>query len=133
MIEQIIAKFSMPYRENLVMQAFSFGIDEEGRTLGGGALTDGMDRALCLVAGLRGDEVQQTFICARLVDRLRQLETEGALAPNNLITVIPCANPASMAIGWRFGQATKPTSTACSPDTTKARPRSASLLPSSSR
>ncbi len=102
MIEQIIAKFSMPYRESLVMQAFSFGIDEEGRTLGGGALTDGMDRALCLVAGLRGDEVQQTFICARLVERLRQLEAEGALTPNNLITVIPCANPASMAIGWRF-------------------------------
>ena len=102
MIEQIIAKFSMPYRESLVMQAFSFGIDDEGRTLGGGALTDGMDRALCLVAGLRGDEVQQTFICARLVDRLRQLEAEGALVPGNLITVIPCANPASMAIGWRF-------------------------------
>ena len=46
MIEQIIAKFSMPYRENLVMQAFTFGIDEEGRTLGGGALTDGMDREI---------------------------------------------------------------------------------------
>ena len=30
------------------------------------------------------------------------MEAEGALIPNNLITVIPCANPASMAIGWRF-------------------------------
>ena len=102
MIEKTVAAFSMPYREDLDVRAFSFGTDAEGRALGNGAAEDGMDRALCLVAGLRGDEIQQTFICARIVDRLHQMEEDGALVPGNLITVIPCANPASMAIGWRF-------------------------------
>ena len=102
MIEQTVVEFDMPYRENLAVHAFSFGIDSQGRTLGSGAAADDMDRALCLVAGLRGDEVQQTFICASAVERLRQLEEGGALVPGNVITVIPCANPASMAIGWRF-------------------------------
>ena len=102
MIEKTIAAFSMPYREDLAVKAFSFGIDAQGRTLGNGAIADNMTRALCLVAGLRGDEIQQTFICARLVSRLVEMEANGSLIPENLITVIPCANPASMAIGWRF-------------------------------
>ncbi|MBO4352654.1 MAG: succinylglutamate desuccinylase/aspartoacylase family protein [Eggerthellaceae bacterium] len=102
MIERIIVEFGMPYREDLAVRAFSFGVDDSGRTLGNGASTEQMDRALCLVAGLRGDEIQQSFICARLVDRLSQMEQAGVLVPGNMITVIPCANPASMAIGWRF-------------------------------
>ena len=102
MIETAITEFSMPYREDLAVRAFSFGIDGEGRVLGDGASSEDMDRALCLVAGLRGDEIQQTFICARIVAHLREMEADGVLVPGNLITVIPCANPASMAIGWRF-------------------------------
>lgn len=102
MIEKTVATFDMPYREDLAIRAFSFGIDSEGRTLGNGASLESLEPALCLVAGLRGDEIQQTFICARLVDHLRQMEDSGTLVPGNLITVIPCANPASMSIGWRF-------------------------------
>lgn len=102
MIETTIAGFDMPYREDLAIRAFSFGVDNGGRTLGDGASAESLSPALCLVAGLRGDEVQQTFICARLVEHLRQMEMSGALVPGNLITVIPCANPASMPIGWRF-------------------------------
>ena len=102
MLEKTIAAFEMPYREDFAIRAFSFGIDEDGRALGNGASPERLEPSLCLVAGLRGDEIQQTFICARLVERLRQMEESGALAPGNQITVIPCANPASMSIGWRF-------------------------------
>ena len=102
MIETTIAAFDMPYREDLAIRAFSFGLDSEGCALGNGASADELDPALCLVAGLRGDEIQQTFICARLVSHLQSMEENKKLIPGNLITVIPCANPASMAIGWRF-------------------------------
>ena len=110
MIEETITCFGMPYREDLKVRAFSFGIDHEGRALGEGgeggegpvAGTGEFAPSLCLVGGLRGNEVQQTLICARAARRFAQMEGEGAIAPGNLITVIPCANPASMAIGWRF-------------------------------
>ena len=102
MIEETITGFGMPYREDLTVRAFSFGIDSEGRALGAGASPESLAPALCLLAGLRGNEVQQTFICARAVERFREMEEAGTIVPGNLITVIPCANPASMAIGWRF-------------------------------
>lgn len=102
MREEIITGFGLPYREDLTVRAFSFGVDGEGRPLQGEHLAEEMEPALCVVAGLRGDEVQQTFICARLVDRLRILEERGLFEPGKRISVIPCANPASMSIGWRF-------------------------------
>lgn len=102
MIRQTVAEFVLPYRDPFAVQSFSFGIDESGKAVGEGADLDSFERAACFVAGLRGDEVQQTFVCARLVARLTELERAGLLAPGALITVIPCANPASMGIGWRF-------------------------------
>ena len=102
MIEEVITGFGMPYREDMTVRAFLFGMDREGRVLGTGASVDALDPELCLVAGLRGNEIQQTFIAARTVSNLRTIEERGALSPGKLIAVIPCANPASMAIGWRF-------------------------------
>ena len=102
MIEETITAFGMPYRGDLEVRAFSFGVDHEGRMLGEGAAADELEPSLCLVAGLRGNEVQQTLICARAVARFGEMERSGALAAGKLITVIPCANPASMSIGWRF-------------------------------
>ena len=102
MIEETITSFSMPYREDLEVRAFSFGIDSEGRILGEGAAIDDLKPSLCLVAGLRGNEIQQMLICARAVERFGEMERSSALTPGKLVTVIPCANPASMSIGWRF-------------------------------
>lgn len=102
MIEETIISMPLPYREDLAVRGFSFGIDSKGRSLGDGAHIEDLTPALCLVAGLRGNEVQQMFICARMVARLQEMEESNALVPGNLVTVIPCANPASMSIGWRF-------------------------------
>ena len=102
MIRQTVAEFALPYRDSFNAQSFSFGVDESGHAIGGGAAIGDFERAACFVAGFRGDEVQQTFICARLVARLTELEQAGQLVPGKLITVVPCANPTSMGIGWRF-------------------------------
>ena len=102
MIEDIVFALEMPYRDPLEMRAFSFGIDASGRLLGRGASLSSLSRSLFLVAGLRGDEVQQTLVLAMLIDRLRRMEQDKSLLPGNLITVVSCANPASMGIGRRF-------------------------------
>lgn len=102
MLEQVIAEFPVPYRDPLRIHAFSFGIDEQGRALCSEEGIEGFEPAIFLVAGLRGDEVQQTFVCAQMVARLSELEASGALARGRMITVVPCANPTSMGISWRF-------------------------------
>ena len=102
MIQQTVAELALPYRDPFAVQSFSFGIDGAGKALGEGAAIEGFERAACFIAGLRGDEIQQTFICARLVERLSEMEQAGQLVPGKLVTVVPCANPASMGIGWRF-------------------------------
>ena len=102
MIQQTVAELAMPYRDPFAIQSFSFGIDEAGQPLSEESDIESFERATCFIAGMRGDEIQQTFICARLVARLTEMEQAGLLAPGKLVTVIPCANPASMGIGWRF-------------------------------
>lgn len=102
MLEETILSLELPYRDPLDVRAFSFGLDASGKALGKGGSSDAMDRSLCVVAGIRGDEILQTLVCALLVERLGQLERKRALTRGKLIRVIPCANPASMGIGRRF-------------------------------
>jgi len=102
MIEKSVFTIELPYRDPMDVRGFFFGIDASGRSLGNGARMRSLRRSLCLVAGLRGDEIQQTFVCAMLVDYLRKMESSQALMPDNMVCVIPCANPASMGIGRRF-------------------------------
>ncbi|MDR1816287.1 MAG: succinylglutamate desuccinylase/aspartoacylase family protein [Clostridiales Family XIII bacterium] len=58
--------------------------------------------AVAVVGALRGDEVQQMYICSLLVGTLARLEQEGRLAPGRKILVVPCLNTFSMNIGERF-------------------------------
>jgi hypothetical protein len=59
-------------------------------------------RTCAIVGSMRGNEVQQAFICARLVSRLCGLERNGALRAGQSVLVIPCVNPHSMNILKRF-------------------------------
>lgn len=59
-------------------------------------------RSMAVVGSMRGDEVEQLYICSQLVHRLAQLEQQGQLAKDHEILVIPTANPFSMNIGKRF-------------------------------
>lgn len=87
MRERTLFSVAMPYREALDVKGFSFG---EG------------DPAVCVVGALRGNEVQQLYICSQLVRKLRSLEEKGSIVPGREILVIPCANHISMNVGRRF-------------------------------
>ena len=112
MLEETLFTLDMPYRQPMEVKAYSFGVDDHGRLLGGSSdNADGpaeeadlasFENTACFVAGIRGNEVQQTFICSQLVRRLCSIEADGGLVPGKRITVIPCVNPASMNTKQRF-------------------------------
>lgn len=76
-----------PFRDTFRIQGFRFG---EG------------EKSLALVGPMRGNEIQQQYICSQVVCRLATLEKEGRLAPGYEILIIPSANPFSMNIEKRF-------------------------------
>ena len=85
----IVFQLEVTHREPMRVRGFVFG-DERGR------------RACSIVASLRGDEVQQAFVCANLVARLERLEEASGVADGQQVLVIPCANPFSMNVRHRF-------------------------------
>lgn len=76
-----------PFRDEFRIHGFRFG---SGR------------KSLAVVGAMRGDELQQQFVCSRLVHTLQDLEERGELMPGHEILVIPSANPFAMNIGKRF-------------------------------
>ena len=57
----------------------------------------------CVVLGaLRGDEVQQLYVCARLVAFLREVERDGGVQPGKSVMVVPTAIGFSMNAGNRL-------------------------------
>ncbi|MCI7783872.1 MAG: M14 family metallopeptidase, partial [Parabacteroides sp.] len=59
-------------------------------------------KSLAIVGAMRGDEIQQQYICAQLVRQLARLEQQGQLDGDQEILVIPSVNPFSMNIEKRF-------------------------------
>lgn len=88
MVEKTIFALESVYREPLEIKAFCFG--------------DTSQKTICIMGAMRGNEVQQMYVCARLVQELKKLEINGQIAKNTGIMVIPCANYHSMNIGKRF-------------------------------
>ena len=78
---------SSPYRDDFRIKAYTFGH---------GAKT------LAIVGAMRGDELQQQYVAARLVDAFGQLEAKGQISEGISISVIPSVNPFSMNIEKRF-------------------------------
>lgn len=76
-----------PYRDEFKIRGFRFGQGE---------------KSVAIVGAMRGDEVQQQFICSQIVKNLIQLEAEGKIRPGHEILVIPSANHFSMNIDKRF-------------------------------
>lgn len=57
----------------------------------------------CVVLGaLRGDEIQQLYVCARLVSFLRETEKDGGIMPGKSVMVVPTAVGFSMNVGSRL-------------------------------
>lgn len=87
MKEEILFRMKSPYRDEFKIRGFRFGQGE---------------KAVAIVGAMRGDEVQQQFICSQIVKNLMELEAAGKLMPGFEILVIPSANHFSMNIDKRF-------------------------------
>ena len=81
--------FTVPsyFRDDMDIMGYRFGKGEKS----------------CAVLGaLRGDEVQQLYVCARLVAYLREVEREGGMMPGKSVLVVPTAISLSMNAGSRL-------------------------------
>lgn len=87
MKKEIIFSMKSPYRDDFRIQAFRFG--------------KGI-KTLAIVGAMRGDEIQQQYICSQLIRILKDLEEKGKVAADREILVIPSVNPFSMNVGKRF-------------------------------
>ena len=87
MIKDIIFSLKSPYRDELKVTGYRFGKGE---------------KAACIIGAIRGNEIQQLYICSQLVDALRKLEEKGHISKNNEILIIPSVNNYAMNIGKRF-------------------------------
>ncbi len=85
----IVFQMETAHREPMRIRGFEFGNDRGAR-------------ACAIVGSTRGNEVQQTFICARLVALLANLEQEGMIDARTSVLVLPCINPFSMNVQQRF-------------------------------
>lgn len=87
MRKEILYQMKSPYRDDFRINGFWFG---EGAP------------TVAIVGAMRGDEIQQQYICAQLVSRLQQLEASGCIANDKSVLVIPSCNPFSMNVSHRF-------------------------------
>ena len=78
-----------PYREPLELHAAAFGEPDA-------------EPCCAVVGSMRGNEVQQTFIAAALVERLCALEEAGLVRSDRRVLVVPAVNAFSMNIHKRF-------------------------------
>jgi predicted deacylase len=87
MKKELLFDLKSPYRSNFQIHGFRFG---EGK------------KTVAIVGAMRGDEVQQQFICSQLVKNLIEIEEEGLIRKGHEILVIPSVNHYSMNINKRF-------------------------------
>lgn len=60
------------------------------------------EKAACIVGPMRGNEIQQLYICSQLIRRLKELEANGCISAGKQILVVPSGNVYSMNVGRRF-------------------------------
>ncbi|MCD8096182.1 MAG: M14 family metallopeptidase [Ruminococcus sp.] len=88
MQESVLYTIDSLYREPMQIKGYCFGNVSE--------------KTLCIMGALRGNEVTQMYVCAKLVKVLKKLEESGQIAQDVGIMVVPCANYYSMNIDKRF-------------------------------
>ena len=87
MKKEILMCMKSTYRDDFKIEGYLFGSGEP---------------SVCIVGPMRGDEVQQQYVCAQLVHELQAIEAAGCICPDKSIMVIPSCNPFSMNVGRRF-------------------------------
>jgi len=76
-----------PYRDDFRIRGYWFGKGE---------------KTIAIVGAMRGDEIQQQYICAKLVNMLKGIEQRGGVNEGHSILIIPSCNPFSMNVSRRF-------------------------------
>ncbi len=84
---ETIFEMSSPYRDNFRISGYHFGKGE---------------KTMAIVGAMRGDEIQQQYICSQIVSRLSMMEQRGEIAEGRSILVIPSCNTFSMNVSRRF-------------------------------
>ncbi|MGN0575735.1 MAG: M14 family metallopeptidase [Ruminococcus sp.] len=87
MRKEILYSLKSPYRESLDITGFKFGSGK---------------KSIAVVGAMRGNEVQQMYVCSQLIKELKKIEKKNEISEDCEIMVIPCANYYSMNIGKRF-------------------------------
>lgn len=87
MEERVLFELGSVYRDPMRVIGYAFGSGE---------------KSACVVGAMRGNEVQQMYICSQLVRVLSQLEKQGKIVDGCSILVIPAVNSYSMNVGKRF-------------------------------
>ncbi len=87
MIKETLFELPSPYRETLKISGYRFGHGE---------------KTVCIMGAMRGNEIQQLYICSQLVRTLEDFEKRGMIVKGNEILVVPSVNHYSMNIGKRF-------------------------------
>ncbi len=87
MKKTVLYEMESLYRDHFRVRGYEFGQGE---------------KSVCILGNIRGNEVQQLYVCSQLIKRLKEIEAAGKIAERSRITVIPSANPYSMNIGKRF-------------------------------
>lgn len=84
---ETLFEMKSPYRDGFRIQGYWFG---EG------------EKTVAIVGAMRGDEIQQQYICARMVGLLKDIERRGGMTRGKSVLVIPSCNPFSMNVSRRF-------------------------------
>lgn len=87
MKQKILFSLKSPYREQLNVIGYRFGHGQ---------------KSIAIVGALRGNEVQQMYVCSKIIQELKKLESEGRITEDCEILVVPCVNYYSMNLGKRF-------------------------------
>ncbi|MCD7929649.1 MAG: succinylglutamate desuccinylase, partial [Clostridiales bacterium] len=87
MRQETLFTLDTPYRQSLAVTGFRFG---QG------------SKSCAIVGALRGNEVQQMYVCSQLVRAMKKLEEQGAINSDREILVVPSVNHFSMKVGSRF-------------------------------
>lgn len=87
MKKEIIYSLSGLYRDDFRVTGYRFGKGE---------------KTCCIIGSLRGDEIQQLYMCGQLVKALARIEKKGDFAHDREVLVIPSLNSFSTNIGRRF-------------------------------
>ncbi len=87
MIEREIFRMQTPYRDDMVVKGYQFGKGQ---------------KAACILGPVRGNEIQQLYVCSQIVKTLKELEQKGCIANNKEVLIIPVVNTYSINIDQRF-------------------------------